>query len=156
MFALAKRQFISAAQVENIANIEWRQAIVAANSEVGEIGCAITLAAATIEQINGIGAGRERTGNRLLPGCSVSFCQVHRLAGHDADLALLAGDYLYALGLARLAALGDHRAVGILADLISRCAQLHAEGAGASVPDMWKAAAREIAGSTTPEGSGLS
>ena len=29
------------------------------------------------------------------------------LAGHDADLALLAGDYLYALGIERLAALGD-------------------------------------------------
>ena len=31
------------------------------------------------------------------------------MAGHDADLALLAGDYLYALGIERLAASGDTR-----------------------------------------------
>ncbi len=33
------------------------------------------------------------------------------LDGADPDLALLAGDYLYALGLERLAALGDLEAV---------------------------------------------
>lgn len=59
------------------------------------------------------------------------------LAGHDEDLALLAGDYLYALGLARLAELGDDRAVLLLADLIGRCAQLHAEGRGEGVKRLW-------------------
>ena len=49
------------------------------------------------------------------------------LVGADADLALLAGDYLYALGLDRLAALGDLEAVRELCDLISISAQLHAE-----------------------------
>lgn len=53
------------------------------------------------------------------------------LAGADPDLALLAGDYLYALGLERLAALGDLLAVRELADLISLSAQLHAGGAAA-------------------------
>jgi hypothetical protein len=67
------------------------------------------------------------------------------LAGHDSDLALLAGDYLYALGLDRLAALGDTGAVAVLSELISRCAQLHAEGRSAEVPALWPAAAREIA-----------
>jgi hypothetical protein len=47
--------------------------------------------------------------------------------GADSDLALLAGDYLYALGLERLAARGDLEAVGELADLISLAAQIHAE-----------------------------
>lgn len=47
----------------------------------------------------------------------------------DPDLALLGGDRLYALGLARLAALGDLDAVGELADLISLCAQAQAEAA---------------------------
>jgi hypothetical protein len=47
------------------------------------------------------------------------------LAGADSDLALLAGDYLYALGLERLAALGDLDAVRELADLISLAAQAH-------------------------------
>jgi hypothetical protein len=51
------------------------------------------------------------------------------IEGADPDLRLLAGDYLYALGLERLAARGDLVAVGELADLISLCAQLQAEAA---------------------------
>ncbi len=70
------------------------------------------------------------------------------LTGHDSDLALLAGDYLYALGLDRLAALGDTRAVAILADLISTCARIRAEGEIASIPDLWRSAAEEIAASS--------
>jgi len=67
------------------------------------------------------------------------------LAGHDSDLALLAGDYLYALGLDRLAALGDTRAVAILADLISTCARLQAEGDDEPIPKLWHSAATDIA-----------
>jgi hypothetical protein len=67
------------------------------------------------------------------------------LAGHDPDLALLAGDYLYALGLDRLATLGDTRAVAILADLISTCARLQAEGDTEGIPDLWRSAAEAIA-----------
>ena len=40
----------------------------------------------------------------------------------EPDLALLAGDRLYALGLARLAELGDVEAVSELADVIARSA----------------------------------
>jgi len=58
----------------------------------------------------------------------------------DADLALLAGDRLYALGLARLAELGDLEAVGVLADLISQCAQAHAERAPQRAAAAWEAA----------------
>lgn len=47
--------------------------------------------------------------------------------GVDADLALLAGDYLYATGLERLSALGDPEAVTELSDLISLSAQIHAD-----------------------------
>jgi hypothetical protein len=80
-------------------------------------------------------------------GYLLHYAESRLLAGHDADLALLAGDYLFALGLDRLAALGDDRAVAILSDLISRCAQLHAEGDPAPISSLWKEAAREIAGS---------
>jgi hypothetical protein len=66
------------------------------------------------------------------------------LAGHDSDLALLAGDYLYALGLDRLAALDDARAVTILSDLISECARLQTEGETAPVESLWWSAAEEI------------
>lgn len=79
-------------------------------------------------------------------GYLLHYGEARLLRGHDSDLALLAGDYLYALGLDRLAALGDQRAVAILSDLISRCAQLHTDGDPGPVPDLWRAAAREIAG----------
>jgi hypothetical protein len=68
------------------------------------------------------------------------------LRGHDADLALLAGDYLYALGIERLAALGDDRAVAVLSELIGRCAQLHAEGRESEVPALWRASALAVGG----------
>lgn len=67
------------------------------------------------------------------------------LAGHDADLGLLAGDYLYALGIERLAAMGDAEAVGVLAELIGRCAQLHAEGREAEAPALWRDAVAALA-----------
>src|SRR5205085_5403124 len=63
------------------------------------------------------------------------------LAGQDDDLALLAGDYLYALGLERLAAMRDAHAVAELSDLISLCAACHAAGSEAAVPALWLAAA---------------
>ena len=58
----------------------------------------------------------------------------------DRDLALLAGDRLYALGLARLADAGDLEAVRILADLISNCAKAHAEGKPEHADAAWRAA----------------
>ena len=62
----------------------------------------------------------------------------------DPDLALLLGDQLYALGLTRLAALGDLEAVDALATVISRLAQAHAEGDGESADEIWAAGARAI------------
>jgi hypothetical protein len=46
----------------------------------------------------------------------------------DDELALLLGDYLYAHGLVRVAATGSVEAVGTLAELLSVCARLRAEG----------------------------
>jgi hypothetical protein len=78
-------------------------------------------------------------------GYLLHYGEPRLLAGHDPDLALLAGDYLYALGLDRLAALGDDRAVAILADLISECARRHAEGDTEGIPYLWRTAAKAIA-----------
>jgi hypothetical protein len=78
-------------------------------------------------------------------GYLLHYEQPRLLAGHDSDLALLAGDYLYALGLDRLAALGDTRAVSILSDLISDCARLQAEGDTRQIPLLWRSAAEQIA-----------
>lgn len=79
-------------------------------------------------------------------GYLLHYGEPRLLAGHDADLALLAGDYLYALGLDRLAALGDDAAVAVLSNLIGSCAQHRAEGRADAVPDLWSTAARRIAG----------
>jgi len=73
-------------------------------------------------------------------GYLLHYEQPRLLAGHDPDLALLAGDYLYALGLDRLATLGDTRAVALLADLISECARRQAEGDADSIPALWREA----------------
>ncbi|HVE67340.1 MAG TPA: hypothetical protein VNB64_02040 [Solirubrobacteraceae bacterium] len=64
----------------------------------------------------------------------------------DRDLALLAGDRLYALGLARLAELGDLHGVAVLADLISDCARAHAEGDPGRAERAWAGGARRLAG----------
>ena len=46
----------------------------------------------------------------------------------DRDTRILLGDYLYAHGLVRVASLGEVEAVGALAELLSLCAHLRAEG----------------------------
>ncbi len=78
-------------------------------------------------------------------GYLLHYGESRLLAGHDADLALLAGDYLYALGIERLAALGDTEAVHRLADLISTCAQLHTEDRSDDVPAVWDETIQAIA-----------
>jgi hypothetical protein len=62
----------------------------------------------------------------------------------DPDLSLLAGDRLYALGLARLAELGDLEAVEELADVISLAAQAHAEGDPDRAAAVWEAGVRVV------------
>lgn len=79
-------------------------------------------------------------------GYLLHYGEPRLLTGHDPDLALLAGDYLYALGIERLAALGDAEAVRRLADLISACAQLHTEGRKDEVPARWRDSATAIGG----------
>lgn len=79
-------------------------------------------------------------------GYLLHYGESRLLRGHDEDLALLAGDYLYALGIERLAALGDAPAVALLAELIGSCAQLHAEGREEEVAPLWPATAAAVAG----------
>jgi hypothetical protein len=74
-----------------------------------------------------------REGELLHYGASRVF------AGIEPDLALLAGDRLYALGLARLAEMGDVEAVGELADVIALCAQARAEEHPELADAVWQA-----------------
>jgi hypothetical protein len=61
----------------------------------------------------------------------------------DGDAALLLGDYLYAHGLVRVAEHQDVEAIADLAALISRCAQLRADG-GPGDGEAWAATAALI------------
>jgi hypothetical protein len=70
----------------------------------------------------------------------------------DPDLALLAGDRLYALGLARLAELGDLEAVTVLADVIADCARAHAEQNPDGARDAWNEATAKLARDSTSTG----
>jgi hypothetical protein len=64
----------------------------------------------------------------ILEGAHLHYGPQRVVRTDDPDLALLLGDQLYALGLARLAGLGDLEAVAELADVISLVAQAHAAG----------------------------
>lgn len=74
------------------------------------------------------------------------------LAQLDPDLRLLAGDYLYARGIERLARLGDLLAVAELSDLISIAAQLDAtpDAAPDAAEVAWLAAVVTIAAGAEP------
>ena len=65
----------------------------------------------------------------------------------DGDDAVLLGDYLYAHGLVRVAEAGGVAAVRVLADLISRCAALRADGTHGADGDAWVDAAKALGGS---------
>jgi hypothetical protein len=66
------------------------------------------------------------------------------LAAPEADLRLLAGDRLYALGLARLVALGDDQAVTELADTITLSALAQASDEPSLAVAVWEAGARAV------------
>lgn len=67
------------------------------------------------------------------------------------DLALLAGDRMYALGLARLAAIGDMTAIAELADVISLGAQAHCSQDQRLADAAWEAAIAAIAGGASSQ-----
>jgi hypothetical protein len=74
-----------------------------------------------------------------------------RIIGRDDDdLALLAGDRLYALALERLAATGDAAAVGALADLIALGAQAQAAGDEDLAAAVWLAGCAEVGWGSDP------
>jgi hypothetical protein len=71
----------------------------------------------------------------------------------EADLRLLAGDQLYAIGLARLVGLGDTLAVAELADTITLSALAQGAGEQALADAVWAAGARAVGwGSTEAHG----
>lgn len=76
----------------------------------------------------------------IYEGYLLHYGRPRLFAPADADTRLLLGDYLYAHGLQRVTALHELAAVADLAELISLCAQVRAEG-GAGDGEAWAATA---------------
>ncbi len=64
----------------------------------------------------------------IYEGYLVHFGRPRLFTPADTDTAILLGDYLYAHGLVRVAAFEEVEAVADLADLISLCSQVAADG----------------------------
>lgn len=92
--------------------------------------------------------GREREYELLLEmileGYRLHYGRPLVVRPEDEDLALLLGDQLYALGLSRLAAVGDLLAVAELADVISLSAQAHTASDPELAEAIWDAGAVAI------------
>jgi hypothetical protein len=101
-----------------------------------------------------VAAGGRRTAGReedyallveaIREGYLLHYASGRVVRPEDPDLSLLAGDRLFALGLARLAELGDLEAVAELADVISLAAQAHAEGDPDRAAAVWEAGVRAV------------
>jgi hypothetical protein len=86
----------------------------------------------------------------ILEGSLLHYGEARALRVDDPDLALLLGDQLYALGLLRLAALGDLDAVAELADMISLISQAAAAGDDELAAAVWEAGAVAIGWGADP------
>jgi hypothetical protein len=104
----------------------------------------------------GPGRFRDSDGTRgfvleaVYEGYLMHYGEPRAFTGMDDDLRLLAGDALYALGLARLAESGDLEAVAVLSDLISATAQAQAEGRPADAEALWESSSGALVGLSPP------
>jgi hypothetical protein len=95
---------------------------------------------------NGLGRERAFVLEAVYEGYLLHYETPRAFRGMDADLRLLAGDSLYALGLERLASAGDIDAVRELSDLISLCAFVQAQGRPELADELWRATTRLLSG----------
>jgi hypothetical protein len=102
-------------------------------------------------RVNGLGADYELLIETIYEGYLLHYRAPRVVCPPEADLGLLAGDRLYALGLARLVKLGDVEAVAELADVITLSALAH----GADRPELaeavWIAGARAVGWGSSPQ-----
>ena len=123
------------------------EAVADAGSQDGTLGAAAAAGPRA--------AGREEDYALLVEAIVEGYLQHYGtgrvMRPEDPDLALLAGDRLYALGLARLAELGDLDAVAELADVISLAAQAQAEGDRERADAVWAAGVAAVGHGSGPE-----
>ncbi len=95
-----------------------------------------------------LGAGREEELELVVEavreGYLLHYGASRLLDTSDADLALLAGDRLYALGLQLLADAGDLASVAELSDVITLSAAAHARNEPGLADAVWEAGAEAV------------
>lgn len=86
----------------------------------------------------------------IYEGYLLHYGRPRLFAPADADTAVLLGDYLFAHGLVRIAAVGGVGAVSDLSELISLCTQLRAERARSALDGaVWVATAALLGETST-------
>jgi hypothetical protein len=100
--------------------------------------------------VDGKGAEYELLIEAIYEGYLLHYHSPRVVRSPEDDLGLLAGDRLYALGLARLVGLGDVEAVAELADVITLTALAHGSGTPELADAVWVAGARAVGWGASP------
>jgi hypothetical protein len=101
-------------------------------------------------RVGGRGADYELLIEMVYEGYLLHYHAPRVVRAPEDDLGLLAGDRLYALGLARLIELGDIEAVAELADVITLSALAHGSGRPELAAAVWMAGARAVGWGASP------
>jgi hypothetical protein len=137
MSALQRLRVLIAAEGDPIAGAILEPAAVGAPGTPGAIAAAGPRARSAPDEY-------ELLVEAIYEGYLLHYGVPRIVSGADPDLALLAGDRLYTLGLERLVALGDLEAVRELADVIALCSLLVARGERERCEPLWHAGARAV------------
>jgi hypothetical protein len=105
---------------------------------------------ATGPRVDGHAADYELLVEAIYEGYLLHYRTPRIVRPAEEDLGLLAGDRLYALGLARLVKLGDIEAVAELADVITLSALAHAGDRPDLADAVWMAGARAVGWGPSP------
>jgi hypothetical protein len=107
--------------------------------------------AASGPRASGRGADYELLLETIYEGYLLHYRDPRVVRTPEQDLGLLAGDRLYALGLARLVELGDIEAVAELADIITLSALAHASAMPELAEAVWMAGAQAVGWGASPQ-----
>jgi len=106
--------------------------------------------AASGPRVNGRALDYELLVETIYEGYLLHYHVARVVRTPEEDLGLLAGDRLYALGLARLVEIGDIEAVAELADVIALSALAHASATPELAEAVWMAGARAVGWGASP------
>jgi hypothetical protein len=120
------------------------------DSAVGPTTAGPAQLAAGGPRVDGRGADYELLLEAIYEGYLLHYHAPRVVRPPEQDLGLLAGDRLYALGLARLVKLGDVEAVAELADVITLSALAQASGNTDLADAVWIAGAYAVGWGSSP------